>query len=105
MTDLIARLVEPFLRFLSLPPGRRRASPRFSGPRPCLRVCPYSCEYIGGQTAYRRGERPPRGEDSPLVRPYLLAHERQSAPRRRLSFAEPGADLRPLLSWHVGAGV
>ncbi|MEU2670870.1 hypothetical protein ABZ622_18725 [Streptomyces sp. NPDC007164] len=44
-----------------------------------LHSYPYSCDYVGGPTAYRTGERPPRGEDSPLVRPYLVAHERQLA--------------------------
>lgn len=31
----------------------------------------------GGITARCTGERPPRGEDSPLVRPYYVAHERE----------------------------
>lgn len=68
MPDFIARLFESLLRFL-FPTGKRRR--RTSAPR----AYPYSCQYVGGQTA-RTGERPLRGEDSPLVRPYLLAHER-----------------------------
>ncbi|MEU2431287.1 hypothetical protein ABZ611_17540 [Streptomyces sp. NPDC007861] len=43
-----------------------------------------------------------RGEDSPLVRPYLLAHERrqaearrQRARRRALWFAVHGVDIGP----------
>lgn len=43
---------------------------------------PYSCAYVGGPTTYRTGERPPRGEDSPLVRPYFVAHERRVAEER-----------------------
>ncbi|MFE4453143.1 hypothetical protein [Streptomyces sp. NPDC056796] len=40
----------------------------------------------GGVTARCTGERPPRGEDSPLVRPYYVAHEREREARR---LAEP----------------
>lgn len=69
MPDFIARLFESLLRFL-FPTGKRRRG------TPAPRAYPYSCQYVGGPTAYRRGERPLRGEDSPLVRPYLLAHER-----------------------------
>ncbi|MFD5538899.1 hypothetical protein ACFWIJ_13940 [Streptomyces sp. NPDC127079] len=58
MTYLLARLVEPLLRLFAPTRGRRR-------------VNPYSCPYVGGPTVYRRGEAPLRGEDSPLVRPYL----------------------------------
>ncbi|MBO0917929.1 hypothetical protein J1C73_27555 [Streptomyces laculatispora] len=54
---------------------------------------------MSGPTAYRTGERPPRGEDSPLVRPYLVAHERRMAEercrrarRRTLWIAACGAD-------------
>ncbi|MFJ9621707.1 hypothetical protein [Streptomyces sp. NPDC101181] len=42
-------------------------------------VCPYSCAYVAGPTVHRTGERPPCGEDSPLVRPYFLAHEQRVA--------------------------
>ncbi|MCX4591890.1 hypothetical protein OG819_19785 [Streptomyces sp. NBC_01549] len=78
MPDFIARLFESLLRFL-FPTGRRRR--RTSAPRAYTDSYtedsyPYSCQYVGGPTVYRRGERPLRGEDSPLVRPYLLAHER-----------------------------
>ncbi|MGW0788294.1 hypothetical protein ACWD04_08560 [Streptomyces sp. NPDC002911] len=38
----------------------------------------------GGITARRTGERPPRGEDSPLVRPYYVAHERERLAELRL---------------------
>lgn len=66
MTDLIARLLEPFLSLLFPAGGKRRR---------CPYAYPYSCDYVGGPTAHRTGECPLRGEDSPLVRPYLLAHE------------------------------
>jgi hypothetical protein len=46
-----------------------------------------------------------RGEDSPLVRPYLLAHERRSAPRRVLLIAGPGTNPRPLLPRRAWAGI
>ncbi|MEU3514540.1 hypothetical protein ABZ770_04510 [Streptomyces sp. NPDC006654] len=59
MAHLLTRLVEPLLRiFLS---ARRRRRDTY----------PYSCPYVGRPTTYRRGEAPLRGEDSPLVRPYL----------------------------------
>lgn len=82
MTDLIARLAEPFLRFLFPARGRRRRTP--APPRCPYKApyYPYSCAYGGGPTAYRTGEPPLRGEDSPLVRPYLVAHERQRSPWR-----------------------
>ncbi|GAA2272653.1 hypothetical protein GCM10010234_04360 [Streptomyces hawaiiensis] len=62
MVDLIARLLEPFLRVLFPPRGRRRRSAA-----PPLRpyVCPAAC--------CRPGERPLRGEDNRLVRPYVMA--------------------------------
>ncbi len=60
MSRLLARLVRP---------SRRRRRP--VAPPPYPDVSPYSCPYVGGPTTYRRGEAPLRGEDSPLVRPYL----------------------------------
>ncbi|MEU5308375.1 hypothetical protein [Streptomyces sp. NPDC021562] len=68
MTYLLARLVEPLLR-LVLPARGRRRRRRPVVPLPYM--CPYSCPYVGRPTTYRRGEAPLRGEDSPLVRPYL----------------------------------
>ncbi|MFJ9924626.1 MULTISPECIES: hypothetical protein [Streptomyces] len=62
MTQLLTRLVEPLLRLLLPARGRRRRGPAYPS---------YSCPYVGGPAAYRRGEAPLRGEDSPLVRPYL----------------------------------
>ncbi|MFE3167808.1 hypothetical protein [Streptomyces sp. KMM 9044] len=51
-----------------------------------------------------------QGEDTGLVRPYLLAHEqreqqRRRAPRRALWLAVHGVDIGPLLtrSMEVGA--
>ncbi|MFE9902546.1 hypothetical protein [Streptomyces achromogenes] len=60
MHPLLARLVRPLLR-------RRRPVT----PPPYTDVSPYSCPYVGAPTTYRRGEAALRGEDSPLVRPYL----------------------------------
>ncbi|MFD7426231.1 hypothetical protein ACFV6Z_04075 [Streptomyces sp. NPDC059818] len=75
MKHAIARLFEPLLRFLNT-----RSRPRYPQERDAApHAYPYSCDYVAGPTTYRTGERPPRGEDSPLVRPYLIAHERQLA--------------------------
>ncbi|UYQ62198.1 hypothetical protein [Streptomyces peucetius] len=55
---------------------------------------PYSCRYVAGLTARRVGERPLCGEDSALVRPYLVEHERrQRARRRTVWFAVRGVDI------------
>ncbi|QWB25449.1 MULTISPECIES: hypothetical protein [Streptomyces] len=66
MTDRIARLLEPLLRLLLPPRGRRRRSP---APPPC----PYCHDGVRAATARRPEERPLRGEDNRLVRPYLMA--------------------------------
>ena len=67
MTHLLARLVEPLLRLFLPDRGRRRRRPVV----PLGYAYAYSCLYVGRPTTYRRGEAPLRGEDSPLVRPYL----------------------------------
>ncbi|MFE9725532.1 hypothetical protein ACFYQ5_18505 [Streptomyces sp. NPDC005794] len=41
------------------------------------RPAPATKHRPGGITTRCTGERPPRGEDSPLVRPYYVAHERE----------------------------
>ena len=71
MADLIARLAELLRRFVRAATGG-----------PCPGAYPYTCDYVGGVTARCTGERPPRGEDSPLVRPYFDAHEQESEARR-----------------------
>ncbi|MFG2213540.1 hypothetical protein ACGFN1_01450 [Streptomyces sp. NPDC048685] len=106
MKHAIARLFEPLLRFLIT--GSRQRHPQEWDATPY--AYPYSCDYVAGPTAYRTGERPPRGEDSPLVRPYLIAHERQLAEevarvaaeerrqrarRRTLRLAVHGVDVGP----------
>ncbi|MFJ7492104.1 hypothetical protein ACIQZB_12760 [Streptomyces sp. NPDC097727] len=68
MRDLVHRITASLMRL------KRPAS---------ATVHPYSCVYVAGPTMRRTGERPPRGEDSPLVRPYLVAHEQQMAEMRR----------------------
>ncbi|MER7897030.1 hypothetical protein ABTX62_13160 [Streptomyces sp. NPDC096046] len=62
MADLIVRLLEPFLRFLFPPRGRRRRS-----------AAPPSRPYVCAVARRRPDERPLRGEDNRLVRPYLIA--------------------------------
>ncbi|NUK26074.1 hypothetical protein HRW16_31770 [Streptomyces lunaelactis] len=95
MTRLLDRLVALLLRRFG---GRRPPPPAYPYP------CPYSCEYVAGPTVRRTGERPPRGEDSPLVRPYLVAHERQQQARRRaLWLAVHGVDIGP--GWIHGVQV
>jgi hypothetical protein len=99
----IVRLAEPLLRFLWPASGRHRlpgaaALDVADVPDPDLRDV-------------RASGRPPRrplpydtvlrGEDSPLVRPYLVAHERgeeakrQRARRRALWLAVHGVDVGP----------
>jgi hypothetical protein len=76
VSDLITRLISAFLRFF-FPTGRRRRTPTSYTYQS---VCQYSCQYVGGPTAYRTGEPPLRGEGSPLVRPYLLVPAQAPAP-------------------------
>ncbi|WNZ11285.1 hypothetical protein [Streptomyces sp. 11x1] len=102
MLHLIARFVESLLRLLWPPSGRHRQRQRNrhragegvrANPVPATPVAP------------RRRPSPHeailRGEDSPLVRPYLLAHEQrvqakqQRARRRTLWLAVHGIDVGP----------
>ncbi|MEU5885956.1 hypothetical protein ABZ835_03855 [Streptomyces sp. NPDC047461] len=93
--NLIACLLEPLLRLL-LPAsgchrhraeGRVRPTPAPGAAAPGRRPSPHEALI--------------RGEDSPLVRPYLLAHEqrmqarRQRARRRTLWLAVHGIDVGP----------
>lgn len=88
MLHRIAFILEPLLRLLWPPPGRHRAPAACPAPPP-------------------RPTRAPdpvlRGEDSPLVRPYLVAHERRvqarrcRARRRALWLAVHGIDIGPRL--------
>ncbi|MGW4040750.1 hypothetical protein ACWEIM_31500 [Streptomyces sp. NPDC004778] len=73
MKHAIAGLLKPVQRLLVS--VRRQRHPL----DPYAHVYPYSRPYVGGLTAYRTGERPPRGEGSPLVRPYFVAHEQRVA--------------------------
>ncbi|WDG31197.1 hypothetical protein N7925_24145 [Streptomyces sp. CA-278952] len=74
MKPSLARLLEPALSFLIPAPRKPHSVEPY--------LYPYSCAYVGGPTVYRTSERPPRGEDSPLVRPYFVAHERRAAEER-----------------------
>ncbi|MET8174521.1 hypothetical protein [Streptomyces clavifer] len=68
MRELVRRFAESLLR-------RPCKAPAPARPEPAMPVA--------GPTIRRTGQRPLRGEDSPLVRPYLVAHERQVAEARR----------------------
>ncbi|MCX4847891.1 hypothetical protein [Streptomyces sp. NBC_00893] len=89
----IAQIFEPLLRLLW--PAQRRHRPAESYPAALSAdVCPMPV---------RRPEPVLRGEDSPLVRPYLIAHERREevrlrrARRRALWLAVHGIDIGPRL--------
>ncbi|UYQ62227.1 hypothetical protein [Streptomyces peucetius] len=99
MLHRIAQLLEPLLRLLwPPPPGRHRP--------PCAR-CPLVQHPHEPETEPTPTPAPEpyfRGEDSPLVRPYLLAHERrqtqadarwQRSRRRALWLAVHGVDVGP----------
>ncbi|MEU2584785.1 hypothetical protein ABZ612_17870 [Streptomyces avermitilis] len=96
MSHRIARLLEPLLRLLLPGTGRRR---RTAATAPAHRRPTHS--YDHGQTARHSGSRPLRGEDNAMVRPYLVAHERneearrQRARRRALWLAVHGIDIGP----------
>lgn len=91
MSNRIARFVEPLLRLLLPGLGRHRldapSGAPLGDPLP-VPSCPEPAE-----------AHPLRGEDSPLVRPYLIAHERREEARRRrvrrrtLRYAVHGVDL------------
>ncbi|GAB2930007.1 hypothetical protein [Streptomyces sundarbansensis] len=79
MKHAIARLLKPVRRLLTAVRRQRHPLDPYPYPYPYPYLYPYSCAYVGGPTAHRTGERPPRGEDSPLVRPYFVAHEKRVA--------------------------
>ncbi|KPC79397.1 hypothetical protein ADK82_24975 [Streptomyces sp. NRRL S-4] len=66
MRHRITRIFELLMR-RPVPGPRRRPSP---------------CTRPHGITLRCTGERPPRGEDSPLVRPYYVAYEREREAHR-----------------------
>ncbi|WP_434589750.1 hypothetical protein [Streptomyces sp. A5-4] len=84
----ISRLFEPLLRFLWPAQGRHR---------------PMEARAAAPLAPSRPPESLLRGEDSPLVRPYLIAHERreealrQRGRRRALWLAVHGIDIGPRL--------
>ncbi|MGW2567033.1 hypothetical protein [Streptomyces sp. NPDC001537] len=94
MLHHIARLVEPLLRLLWPASGRHRHRVGGVTPVPAAPAAPSSRRPSPHET-------PLRGEDSRLIRPYLLAHEererakQQRARRRALWLAVHGVDVRP----------
>ncbi|MFJ3861239.1 hypothetical protein ACIPRL_34040 [Streptomyces sp. NPDC090085] len=97
MLHTIARMLDPLLRLLwPPPPGRHRP--------PCVHILPVRPLPEPGPRPIPAPEPYLRGEDSPLVRPYLLAHERRQAKaearrqrgrRRALWLAVRGIDIGP----------
>ncbi|MFH8754568.1 hypothetical protein [Streptomyces atroolivaceus] len=94
MRELVRRFAESQLRRLCKAPAP-------VSPEPGMPVV--------GPTTRRTGQPPLRGEDSPLVRPYLAAHERQVAEvrrgRRTVWHAAQGVDVGLLLSAHGAEAV
>ncbi|KAF0650269.1 MULTISPECIES: hypothetical protein [Streptomyces] len=96
MLHCIARMLDPLLRLLWPPPGRHR--------QPCAHPLPVPPSPAPAPTAAPVPEPWFWGENSPLVRPYLLAHERRQAEARRqrgrrraLWLAVHGIDIGPRL--------
>ncbi|MEU3045331.1 hypothetical protein ABZ705_02185 [Streptomyces sp. NPDC006984] len=96
MLHRIARILAPLLRLRWPPPPGRHRLPRADDALP-VRTLPEPRSVLCPE-AYLRGE------GSPLVRPYLLAHERreaqaqarrQRARRRALRLAVHGIDIGP----------
>ncbi|QGZ49049.1 hypothetical protein GPZ77_12260 [Streptomyces sp. QHH-9511] len=95
MLRCIARMIDPLLRLLWPPPsGRHRP--------PCTHTVPAHPPTPAEPPPAPTPEPYLRGEDSPLVRPYLLAHERRQAEtrsqrrrRRALWLAVHGIDIGP----------
>ncbi|MCX5421008.1 hypothetical protein [Streptomyces sp. NBC_00078] len=96
MLHHIARLIEPLLRLLWPACGRHRHSSGAGGP-----LTPVPAALVASSRRPCPHETSLRGEDSRLVRPYLLAHEqrtqtrRQRARRRALWLAVHGIDVGP----------
>ncbi|WP_208641400.1 hypothetical protein [Streptomyces africanus] len=97
MGHRIARwLFEPLLRLLLPGKGHRRRT----GTTEHEKHLPVS-PYLHRPAARRTWERPLRGEETPMVRPYLVAHERreefrrQRPWRRALLLAVHGLDTEP----------
>ncbi|MFB7714417.1 hypothetical protein [Streptomyces sp. NPDC056105] len=92
MLDLIARFTEALLRLVWPASGRHRQHTGAPPPSPAP-AAPAAPRRPSPHTA------PLRGEDSRLVRPYLLAHEqreqakRQRGRRRALWLAVHGVDI------------
>ncbi|UXY27703.1 hypothetical protein [Streptomyces sp. HUAS TT20] len=96
MLHHIVRLVEPLLRPLWPASGRHRHSAEGGAP-----LTPVPAAPVAPHRRPSPHEIPLRGEDSRLVRPYLLAHEQreqarqQRARRRALWLAVHGVDVGP----------
>jgi len=93
---IVRRFLVPLLRLL-LPATGHRRQPHTATRQESRPVA----AYLHSRTARRPWERPLRGENTPLARPYLVAHERreqerrQRARQRTLRLAVHGVDIRP----------
>jgi hypothetical protein len=97
MLHHIARLIEPLLRRLWPASGRHRHRVGGVAQLPPVHAAPAA----PSSRCPSPNETPLRGEDSRLVRPYLLAHEQREQPkqqrarRRALWLAVHGVDVGP----------
>lgn len=102
MLDCIARLIEPLLRLLWPAGGRHRAPLITAAPTtPTVPVAAAAPSAVAPSIGAARAV--PCTEEAPLVRPYVLTHERreevrrQRARRRALWLALHGVDIGPRL--------
>lgn len=68
------------------PPAPTEHHPLTDEPTTTLRVAASPTALLGVELPSHRSPRPPaylRGEDTPLIRPYLIAHEREQERRRQ----------------------
>ncbi|MFG2132274.1 hypothetical protein ACGFNV_31295 [Streptomyces sp. NPDC048751] len=97
MSHRIARLFEPLLQLVLPGTGRRRRAATVPAGA-C--ACP-TCSCADERPARPVGPPPLRGEDNAMIRPYLVAHERQEEARRQRArgramwLAVHGIDIGP----------
>ncbi|MFF4603983.1 hypothetical protein ACFY12_14775 [Streptomyces sp. NPDC001339] len=96
MPNCIARLFEPLLRLLLPARGRHRSTAALP-----VALCEDAATFALPRVTRQPVEVPLRGEDTPLIRPYVLTPEErrerrlQRGRRRALWLAELGYDAGP----------